>query len=591
MNELTMPADDERKRRLDDAVAEYQTAAAGGNPPAADEFLGRNPDLRAELTLFLTGYKAARQAGEPTQGSPSPTVQGAEFAPATIVAGPLVGGTIATDPDGITAGDPAANADHSSTPPRDAATVTNANGSGSGNGVLAHGTNIRYFGDYEVQQVLGRGGMGVVYQARQVSLNRPVALKMIKAGVLADEVDLRRFQNEAEAVALLDHPGIVAVYEVGEHDGQRYFSMKLVEGGNLADRLDEFKDSPKAVAALLAEVAEAVHHAHMRGILHRDLKPANILVDVEGHPHVTDFGLAKRVEDDAGMTLSGAILGTPSYMAPEQAVGRRRGSITTATDVYGLGAVLYALLASRPPFAGDSVIDTLAMVRDRAPEPPHKLNARVPRDLETICLKCLEKDARRRYSSAQAVADDLHRWLENRAISARPVGSLERLGLWARRRPAVASLTAAVVLAAVLGVAAVIAVQEQANGRLQRQEPRAGRREGAGRGREDPRPAAVRAGAGGDSNVPLGGQRRRPAQRAAVREPSDAPPGRGLGVLRQARGTAPGPDRPVLPCGLGASLRRARRPDRPDRQQGEGAGGPPEGPGRPTCLGGTDRPG
>ncbi len=167
--------------------------------------------------------------------------------------------------------------------------------------------------------------------------------------------------------------------------------MKLVEGGNLADRLDEFKDSPKAVAALLAEVAEAVHHAHMRGILHRDLKPANILVDFEGHPHVTDFGLAKRVEDDAGMTLSGAILGTPSYMAPEQAVGRRRGSITTATDVYGLGAVLYALLASRPPFAGDSVIDTLAMVRDRAPEPPHKLNAHVPRDLETICLKCLEK--------------------------------------------------------------------------------------------------------------------------------------------------------------------------------------------------------
>ncbi len=252
-------------------------------------------------------------------------------------------------------------------------------GRASGNGVLSHGTTIRYFGDYEVQQVLGRGGMGVVYQARQVSLNRPVALKMIKAGVLADEVDLRRFQNEAEAVALLDHPGIVAVYEVGEHDGQRYFSMKLVEGGNLADRLDEFKDSPKAVAALLAEVAEAVHHAHMRGILHRDLKPANILVDVEGHPHVTDFGLAKRVEDDAGMTLSGAILGTPSYMAPEQAVGRRRGSITTATDVYGLGAVLYALLASRPPFAGDSVIDTLAMVRDQRPSLPASSTPRTPR--------------------------------------------------------------------------------------------------------------------------------------------------------------------------------------------------------------------
>ena len=308
--------------------------------------------------------------------------------------------------------------------------------------------------------------MGVVYQARQVSLNRPVALKMIKAGVLADEVDLRRFQNEAEAVALLDHPGIVPVYEVGDHNGQRYFSMKLVEGGNLADCLDDFQDNPRAAAALMVEVAEAVQHAHMRGILHRDLKPANILVDAEGRPHVTDFGLARRVEDDAGMTLSGAILGTPSYMAPEQAAGRRRGSITTATDIYGLGAVLYALLANRPPFPGESVVDTLTMVRERPPEPPGKFNRRVPRDLETICLKCLEKDPRRRYGSAQAVADDLRRWLENRAISARPVGAIERLGLWARRRPAVAALAAAVVAAAVGGVAAVIAVQERANRRL-----------------------------------------------------------------------------------------------------------------------------
>ena len=204
--------------------------------------------------------------------------------------------------------------------------------------------------------------MGVVYKARQVSLNRPVALKMIKAGVLADDAELRRFQNEAEAVALLDHAGIVPVYEVGEHDGQRYFSMKLVEGGNLAEQLDAFKDDPKAAATLLAETAEAVHHAHMRGILHRDLKPANILVDAEGHPHVTDFGLAKRVEADVEMTASGAILGTPAYMSPEQAAGHR-GTITTATDVYGLGAILYALLTGKAPFGGDSVIDTLDAVR------------------------------------------------------------------------------------------------------------------------------------------------------------------------------------------------------------------------------------
>ncbi|MFO0956055.1 MAG: serine/threonine-protein kinase [Isosphaeraceae bacterium] len=211
------------------------------------------------------------------------------------------------------------------------------------------------FGDYEIEDELGRGGMGVVYRARQMGLNRPVALKMVKAGVLADDAELRRFRNEAEAVALLDHPGIVPIYEVGEHDGRRYFTMKLVEGGNLAGRLGTYKGEYRASAALAAEAARAVHHAHMRGILHRDLKPANILVDAGGHPHVTDFGLAKRVESGAesdtlalGMTASGDVVGTPAYMSPEQAVGRR-GSITTATDVYGLGRS-YAMLAGKAPF-------------------------------------------------------------------------------------------------------------------------------------------------------------------------------------------------------------------------------------------------
>ena len=326
---------------------------------------------------------------------------------------------------------------------------------------LPRGTTVRYFGDYEIQKELGRGGMGVVYKARQVSLNRPVALKMIKAGVLADDAELRRFQNEAEAVALLDHPGIVPVYEVGEHDGQRYFSMKLVEGGNLAEQLASFKDNPRAAATLLAETAEAVHHAHMRGILHRDLKPANILVDAEGHPHVTDFGLAKRVEADVEMTASGAILGTPAYMSPEQATGRR-GTITTATDVYGLGAILYALLTGKAPFGGDSVIETLDAVPERPPESPTKLNANVPRDLETICLKCLEKDPRRRYASAQALADDLRNWLDSRPITARRVGPAERAWLWCKRKPAMAALAAAVVLAAGLGVGLLMGtVREQ----------------------------------------------------------------------------------------------------------------------------------
>ena len=327
---------------------------------------------------------------------------------------------------------------------------------------LARGTVVRYFGDYEIQKELGRGGMGVVYKARQVSLNRSVALKMIKAGVLADDAELRRFQNEAEAVAVLDHAGIVPVYEVGEHDGQRYFSMKLVEGGSLADELASFKNNLKAAATLLAETAEAIHHAHMRGILHRDLKPANILVDSEAHPHVTDFGLAKMIESDVELTQSGAIMGTPAYMSPEQA-GGRRGTITTATDVYGLGAILYALLTGEAPFGGESLIETLDAVRTRPPEPPRKRSASTPRDLETICLKCLEKDPRRRYASAQALADDLHAWLNLRPISARRVGTTERAWLWCKRKPVVAALAASVLLAALLGTGAVIAVQTKAN--------------------------------------------------------------------------------------------------------------------------------
>jgi tetratricopeptide (TPR) repeat protein/tRNA A-37 threonylcarbamoyl transferase component Bud32 len=345
-------------------------------------------------------------------------------------------------------GDPARTADVNATP-RD----------------LTSGTLVRYFGDYEIKKELGRGGMGVVYQARQVSLNRPVALKMIRAGILADDAELRRFQNEAEAVALLDHSGIVPVCEVGAHEGQNYFSMKLVEGGCVAEKLAAFVDNPRAAATVLAQAADAVHHAHMRGILHRDLKPANIPVDTEGHPHVTDFGLAKRVEADVELTATGVILGTPAYMSPEQATGHR-GAITTATDVHGLGTILYALLTGKPPFGGDSLIQTLDAVRTRPPEPPSLARAKVPRDLETICLKCLEKDPRRRYSGVQTLADDLRCWLDSRPISARRVGIAERAWLWCKRRPAVAALTFAVLLASFGGTAAVIAVQARANANL-----------------------------------------------------------------------------------------------------------------------------
>ena len=239
------------------------------------------------------------------------------------------------------------------------------------------GTRLSYFGDYELIKELGRGGMGVVYKARQISLNRPVAVKLLKADILASDEELRRFQNEAEAVALLDHPHIVLIFEVGEYEGRQYFSMKLVGGPSLEKKLSDYAADPKAAARLVKTAAEAVHHAHRRGILHRDLKPSNILLDERGEPYVTDFGLAKRVEGDSEMTVSGAILGTPPYMAPEQASGRR-GAVTTATDVYGMGAILYALLTGRAPFRGGSVPEILEQVRDQPPEPPSRTNQRTP---------------------------------------------------------------------------------------------------------------------------------------------------------------------------------------------------------------------
>jgi WD40 repeat protein len=394
-----------RERRVNEALAAYLEAADAGQPPDRQEFLARYPDLAAELEAFFANRAQFQRLAAPLGPAASPPQVNHGDAAAEA---PTLAPGAATDP--------------------------------------SPGT-VRYFGDYELLAEIARGGMGVVFKARQVSLNRLVALKMILAGQLASPQDVQRFRTEAEAAANLDHPNIVPIYEVGEHEGQHYFSMKLIEGGNLAQQVSQLTTDPRTTARLLATIARAVQYAHQRGILHRDLKPANILLQWpagEGSPpvpHVTDFGLAKRVEGDKGLTASGAIVGTPSYMAPEQAQGKR-GAVTTAADVYSLGAILYELLTGRPPFQAETPLDTILQVLEQEPPRPRVLKPRMDRDLETICLKCLRKDPARRYSSAEALAQDLEHWLAGEPIQARRPGAGERFIKWAKRRPAAAAVAA-----------------------------------------------------------------------------------------------------------------------------------------------------
>ncbi len=281
--------------------------------------------------------------------------------------------------------------------------------------------------------------MGVVYRARQVALNRLVALKMILAGPHAGPEELARFRTEAEAIAQLQHPNIVQVYEIGEAEGRAYFSLEFVEGGSLASQLNGTPLPATRVAQLVEVLARAIHYAHLHGIIHRDLKPANVLLTADGTPKITDFGLAKKLEGGTGQTQSGDVMGTPSYMAPEQAQGKI-GQIGPAVDVYALGAILYELLSGRPPFRAESAWDTITQVITEDPLPPTRLYSKLPRDLETICLKCLRKEPDKRYASAEALSDDLHRFLEGEPILARPIRPWERALKWAKRRPAAAAL-------------------------------------------------------------------------------------------------------------------------------------------------------
>ncbi len=392
-----------RDQRLAEIIAAYLQAVEEGQAPKREELLDRHPELAPELTEFFADHDQFKRVMSPFRGA-VPTTQ---FFTASSKSEPSPEGSVG-----------------------------------------------RRFGEYELIGEIARGGMGVVFKARNARLDRTVAVKMILAGHLATSADVQRFRAEAQSVAQLDHPNIVPLYEVGEHDGQHYFAMKLIDGGSLADDLTRFADNLRAAAELLRTVALAVHYAHQRGILHRDLKPANILIDRTGEPHVTDFGLAKRLAGEGGYPSSTAIVGTPSYMAPEQASGKM--ALSTAVDVYSLGAIFYELLTGRSPFRADTPFDTLLQVVQKEPERPGTINPRIDRDLDTICLKCLSKEPDRRYGSAEALADDIERWLAGEPINGgRARGTLERMVKWARRRKSVAVLAALSALAVVTFVIAL----------------------------------------------------------------------------------------------------------------------------------------
>ncbi len=400
--------------RIDDICRRFEAEWRDGHRPRVADYLVHVPEegrpaLRAELEALECELSRSDETSDP--GAGSSTAHEAPPPPALADAPTIAPADAATAR--IPGVAPRPVPDEATLPPRDEATVDL--GLADREQPEDGPTRVRYFGDYEIIHEVARGGMGVVFRARQVSLNRTVALKMILAGQLANDTEVKRFYTEAEAAANLDHPGIVPIFEVGQHEGQHYFSMGFVEGQSLSQRLAEGPLPAREAAELIRRVSEAIEYAHQRGVIHRDLKPANILLDPDGNPRVTDFGLAKKIQGDSGLTGSGQIMGTPSYMPPEQASGQR-GEVGPAADVYALGATLYALVTGRPPFQAATPMDTVIQVISDEPVPPRRLNASIPRDLETICLKCLEKGQSRRYASASDLAADLRRYLDGEPI-------------------------------------------------------------------------------------------------------------------------------------------------------------------------------
>ncbi len=410
-----------RDRQVDALIAEFELAAEQGRPLNREEFLKQHAEYALELREYLDDISCLRAAVKPIQPEPEET----ELF------------------------------------------------SGSAPGTLQPGMQVRYFGDYEILEVLGAGGMGVVYKARQTKLKRLVALKMIKRGQFASAEEVGRFQAEARAAAKLDHPGIVGVIEVGLHHGEHYYAMDFVAGGSLSMLYREQAVAVRHAAELVKKLAEAMNYAHDQGIVHRDLKPANVLLNTQGDPRITDFGLAKRLwsnDDSEGVnvTETGQVLGTAGYMSPEQASGKTR-LVGPPADIYALGAILYAMLTTRAPFVGESQADTILQVIQKEPISPRTLNPSVPRDLETICIKCLEKEPHKRYGTAQLLADDLGRFLEGRPVIARPISSPARAWRWCRRKPALAGLWATAALLALtfaLGGPIVAAIVASKNSEL-----------------------------------------------------------------------------------------------------------------------------